>query len=231
MRTRHELSEFIESLPIPRGRREIVRMELEDHVFETMAELEAFGVESAEAERRAIEALGRPEDVRARLVRAEAAFSISPAQARWLGARTGLAITGAALLAGAFDRSPPWDAPTGGYFLVVGVALLAAFPWRAVRPFLAAHERAVAAGRAGDEQVAVRLHEPLALFFAAFVITASGPLFAWILASAMGVPLGAAEGLLLRTVFAAFMVSLPATAIASMAAWRSTPPEKRWRIG
>ena len=90
MRTRADLARFVESLPIPAERREVVLLELEDHVFGEMAEREAAGATPAEAERAALASLGLV-DLRAKLVRANADFApFGRHEAGWTGIRIGL---------------------------------------------------------------------------------------------------------------------------------------------
>src|SRR5262245_42163951 len=92
MRTRSELLRFVDALPISQERREVLRMELEDHVFEAMAELEAAGTPRPDAEQRAVEALGSPEEMRQRLLGTELAFSLTPMRAFLLGMRAGVPV-------------------------------------------------------------------------------------------------------------------------------------------
>lgn len=58
MKSRQELIALVRALPLPDERREVVLLELEDHVFEEMAELESRGHSREDAERLAVAALG-----------------------------------------------------------------------------------------------------------------------------------------------------------------------------
>ncbi len=95
--SRAELARVVESLPIPRERKEVVLLELEDHVYCEMAEAEARGATPKEAEAIAVASLGEVEALAARLVEANRPFRMSRSDAASLGLRLGLSF-GAGLL-------------------------------------------------------------------------------------------------------------------------------------
>jgi hypothetical protein len=211
MRTRRELVEFVASLPLSEERREVVQMELEDHLFEGIAELEASGVPTADAERRSVESLGDPAELRTQLIEAQLAVSITPPQAAMLGARAGLLFAAVSLFAGYLDVDPP---PL--CYLVFVVAMLLAWPRNVIRPFLAARRRAIAARLAGNPDAEKRLQEPAANFLGALLATASSLFFSWLVAIGIGFRLGPMEGPLVRTVLAAFLVTMMTVTAASI---------------
>ena len=240
MRTRRELAEFVASLPIPKERREVVQLELEDHVFEGIAELEASGVPSADAERRSVESLGAPAELGAQLVAAQLAWSISTRRAVALGTRTGLLVAAITLVAGYFDDNPGWAhpmaltdvdwlAPSPLYYVVTALALIAALPRSVIRPFLAVQRHAVIAHRAGNAEAVKRLQEPAASFLAALMTAGSSPFLLWIVGTGVGIPFGALEGPILRTITAAFVINVSTIAVASIAVLQASPEEARRR--
>lgn len=240
MRTRRDLAVFVASLPLPKERREIVQMELEDHVFESIAELEASGVERADAERRSVEALGEPEVLGAQLVEAQLAYAITPRRAIFLGVRTGLFVAAVALVVGYFDGNPHWRIPdlvryvkwmepSPLFYVVSALALLAAWPRSVIRPFLSAQRHAIAARRAGNVTAVRRLQEPISNFFGALITSASAPFLFWILAVGIGLPIGHIEGLLLRSLLASFVVNVVAVAISSILLLQASPEGTRNR--
>lgn len=90
MRTREDLIAFVRSLPIPEERRQVVLLELEDHLFGEMAELEASGVPVEQAGALALASLGTEGELRRRLVHANACFQpLGPVEAVFLGSRIG----------------------------------------------------------------------------------------------------------------------------------------------
>lgn len=215
-------------------------MELEDHVFEGIAELEASGVPSADAERRSIESLGDPTELRTELVEAQLAYSISTRRAVVLGTRTGLLVATITLIAGYFDGNPGWQhpfaltqvdwmEPSPLYYVVTVLALLATLPRSVIRPFLAAQRHAVSAQRAGNVEAVKRLQEPAASFLGALMTAGSSPFLLWILASGAGQSFGALEGPILRTIAAAFVVNVSMIAVASIAVLQASPEETRRR--
>lgn len=238
MRTRRELADFVATLPVPKDRRDIVQMELDDHVFESIAELEASGVPTGEAERRSVEALGDPAALRERLIDAQLAWSVAPREGLLLGIRTGAFVAAVALGAGWIDGNPfpghpfmvthvDWMKPSALYYVIAALSLLAAWPSRVNRPFLAAQRHARAARRAGNVDAVRRLQEPISQFLAGLLCTASAPFFFWIFAVGIGIPLGTLEGPLLRTILATFVVNMTVCAIAAVALLQASPEKTR----
>ena len=202
-------------------------MEVEDHVFERMAELEASGTPPEEAERLAVQALGSAEELGSELLRTQRAFSISPRLAVWLGIRTGLCVAAVSLAGAVFDATPMWDDVSPLYYVAIAGVLLAAFPARVIRPFLAAHAYAVAATRAKDPAAVTRLQEPAARFFGALMMTASAPFLLWILACGARLPLGLLEGPMVRSIHGAFVVNIVMLVPICLAVLQASPQEAR----
>lgn len=235
MKTRRDLAAFVATLPIPPERREIVRMELEDHVFECIAELEASGVAAPEAERRSVESLGDESRLREELIDAQLAYSVSSRRAVFLGVRAGLFVGAVATIAAYLDGNPWWAYPTivrhaawfdpsPLFYVATALALLAAWPREVIRPFLAAGRHAYVARRAGNTAAARRLLEPTSNFFAGLITAASAPFFFWIAATAVGLPLGLTiEGTLLRTILASVVVNIVTSAVGAFLAF---PPSR-----
>ena len=150
MRSREDLVAFVARLSVPEERRAVVLLELENHVFEQMAELEASGVDPAAAEAHAVRSLGDPDALARSLTVAERAFTVTPARAIWLGLRSGALVAGAALAGCAIAPGNPIDAPGLALHGLPLLVLFAAIPWREARTMLASHARGVERHRAGD---------------------------------------------------------------------------------
>lgn len=89
MRTRADLVRFVELLPITRERREVVLLELEDHLFAEMAERESAGATREDAEAAAVARLGLA-DLRRALVQSNAGFAPTGVlESTWMGLRAG----------------------------------------------------------------------------------------------------------------------------------------------
>lgn len=221
MRTRRELTELIASLPVPEARRELIRLELEDHVVERIAELEAGGASAGDAERTAVESLGDPDVLRARLVEAQLAHAIPKGEAAVLGARTGI-LAGLTALAASIampaQTYEQWLEPHPIYYVAVAVTLFLAFPIRVVRPFLAAHRHAIRAAREGNGAAVKRLQDPMASFAAGLITGVSLPFFVLLIGACLHIPLEGIDGPLLRTIHGAFVVNVPMMTVVTIVA-------------
>lgn len=159
VRNRRDLQAFVLALPVAADRREVVRLELEDHVFESMAELEAGGFAPADAERRAVEALGSTDELRARLLATEQGFAFGLREALVRGGVSGVFCSALAIVASGISH--PALCFLSISFAVMWVVLLA-FPRR-----MAARERRSLSGR---RNVAIYSALTCGLPFAAIIL-------------------------------------------------------------
>ena len=95
MKSRQDLIALVRALPVTEERREVVLLELEDHVFEEMAELEAAGCSREDAERRAFASLGPEAVLRKGLAGVNRAFSFGWWDATLAGVKLGVWFGGA----------------------------------------------------------------------------------------------------------------------------------------
>lgn len=116
-RSRGELQAFVSGLAIPESRKEVVLLELEDHVFSDMAESEALGLTRDEAEARAFAALGEPSALATSLVAVDASFHLSLGDALASGLRLGGSFVFGVMLAALFS--------SGVYYL----GAYSSWPW------------------------------------------------------------------------------------------------------
>ena len=198
MRTREELRAFIAALPIPDERRAVVLLELEDHVFERMAELEAAGLAAREAECMAVASLGDLDGLAA----VQRAFAPGVRVAWWLGVRVGAAVSVSSVAFLVLTQPGPMVEPPGlPFFAMLAVVLVLAWPWRVAT-------RLEDFDRVRDGEVMSRGDLAGVHFLGGALLAAAAPLFLWAASVAARIPLGRFEGALFLatfgTIFAVF---------------------------